>query len=93
MGEFLKAWFDPRPQIKELCQVVFWKDMIIEAWALAQVLVAVMFLLNTLNAVCTVSSVENYYCLMQLLCDVVHIGATACEKRMRHSTPERHKSG
>lgn len=51
MTRFLKEWFDPRPQIKEMCQVVFWKDMLIEAMALGQILVAVIFLLNTLHAV------------------------------------------
>lgn len=48
---FLKAWFDPKPQIKEMCQVSFWKDGMIEAMALGHILVAVILLLNTCDAV------------------------------------------
>jgi hypothetical protein len=48
---FLKAWFDPKPQIKEMCQVSFWKNMVIEAMALGHILVAVILLLNTCDAV------------------------------------------
>ena len=47
----IKNWFDPRPQIKEMCQVVFWKDMFIEAMALGHILFAVILLLNTCIAV------------------------------------------
>jgi glycerol uptake facilitator-like aquaporin len=48
--DFLKEWFDPEPQLREMCQVAFWKDILVEAMALGYILIAVILLLNTCNA-------------------------------------------
>lgn len=47
--KFDRSWFDPRPQIREMSQIVFWKDMFIEAMALGYILIVVILLLNTCN--------------------------------------------
>jgi len=47
----LKNWFDPRPQLKEMHQVVFWKDMVVEGMALGYILIPVILLLNACKLV------------------------------------------
>jgi len=51
----LKNWFDPRPQLKEMHQVVFWKDMVVEAMALGYILILVILLLNACKLVSDVN--------------------------------------
>jgi len=54
---FLRKWFDPQPQIAEMRQVVFWKDMFVEAVSLGYILIAVILLLNTCNEVSEINFV------------------------------------
>lgn len=45
--DFLRDWFDPMPQIEEMASLSFWKDMVVEGFALGYILFAAILVLNS----------------------------------------------
>lgn len=49
MKSGLKKWFDPKPQLSDMLQVIFWKDMFLGFLAFAVIEVAVILVINVNN--------------------------------------------